>query len=386
MTEKLYYADAYLTSFAAKVTSCYPKGERWAVTLDRTAFYPEGGGQPWDTGMLGDAKVLEVFDRGEEVEHILDKPLLEGGQVQGQVDWKRRFDFMQGHTGEHILSGMIHRLYKLDNVGFHMGHDAISIDVNGELTPEQIRTAEDLTNEIIYKNLPVEVLYPTAEELETLEYRSKKELSGQVRIIRIPDGDVCACCGLHVKTTGEAGLVKVLTFQRYKGGMRIFLLCGRQAMKDYCQKNDDIYAIGELLCAKAGETTDAVRRMLEENNRLKHTLAGVQNQLLDLKAQQVIQGARNILRFEQGLAPDAIRRYCLLLSEKCDGVAAVFCGSDRDGYKYALAGKETDVRPLGGKLNKAFGGRGGGSPLLVQGSLIGEKEKIQAFFVNVMEE
>lgn len=173
--------------------------------LDRTAFYPEGGGQPADTGSLGEAAVLDVREKPEGIVHITDKPLKAGSRVNGIIDWERRFCHMQNHSGEHILSGIVHKHYGLDNVGFHMGKDEVTVDFNGILTMEQIEAVETEVNELIWQDIPVLESYPSKEELSLMDYRSKKELSGQVRLIEFPGGDVCACCGTHVITAGEIG-------------------------------------------------------------------------------------------------------------------------------------------------------------------------------------
>ena len=243
MTDKLYEEDAYLREFEAEVTGCVPAEGGWLVTLDRTAFYPEGGGQPADTGTLGGARVLDVHEQEGEILHTTDAPLPVGDRTAGAIDWEARFSRMQQHTGEHIVSGVIHRLFGLDNVGFHMGRDAVTIDLNGELTADDLTRVERLANEAVWENLPVGVEYPAPEALAALDYRSKKELTGRVRIVTVPGSDVCACCGTHVRRTGEIGVIKLLTSQRYKGGVRVWLLCGDRALTDYNEKNAQAYAV-----------------------------------------------------------------------------------------------------------------------------------------------
>ena len=180
--EKLYYEDPYQKTFTAQVLSCEPgKKGRYQVILDQTAFYPEGGGQPYDIGMLGGVKVLEVHEKDGHVVHETEAPLTVGGTVTGEIDWQRRYDHMQNHSGEHLFSGLLHRHYGYDNVGFHMGEDEITVDFNGPLTMEQVEALEREANEVVYANGPIRITYPTSEELEKLEYRSKKELTGPVR-------------------------------------------------------------------------------------------------------------------------------------------------------------------------------------------------------------
>lgn len=379
MTDKLYEKDAYLRAFEAEVTGCAEGKGGWLVTLDRTAFYPEGGGQPADTGTLGGARVLDAHEREDEVVHTVDAPLPVGATVRGAIDWEVRFSRMQQHTGEHIVSGVIHRLFGLDNVGFHMGRDAVTIDLNGELTAEDLSRVERLANEAVWENLPVGVDYPTSEALSALDYRSKKELTGRVRIVTVPGSDVCACCGTHVRRTGEIGAVKLLTSQRYKGGVRVWLLCGDRALDDYDEKNAQAYAISGMLSAKVGELTGAVERMQAENDALKLRAAHLQEELFRYRARAVEEGATYALFFEDAMDPPALRRFCLALCERC-GVAAVLSGSERESWKYAVGSARGDVRPLGKELNAAFSGRGGGSPELVQGTLSGSREEIETFF------
>lgn len=379
MTDKLYEKDAYLRTFEAEVTGCAEGKGGWLVTLDRTAFYPEGGGQPADTGILDGARVLDTHEHGEEIVHTIDAPLAVGERVQGEIDWDARFSRMQHHTGEHIVSGIIHRLYGLDNVGFHMGHNAVTIDLNGELSADDLRRVERLANEAVWLDTPIKVDYPAPEALAALDYRSKKELTGRVRIVTVPGSDVCACCGTHVRRTGEIGVIKLLTSQRYKGGMRVWLLCGGRALIDYDDKNAQAYAISGMLSAKVGELTGAVARMQEENDALKLRAARLQEELFRYHAREVEEGATYALLFEDEMEPPALRRFCLALCERC-GVAAVLSGSEREGWKYAVGSARGDVRPLGKELNTAFSGRGGGSPELVQGTLAGSREAIEDFF------
>ena len=235
------------------------------MILDQTAFYPEGGGQPYDTGMLGGVKVLEVHEKDGHVVHETEAPLTVGGTVTGEIDWQRRYDHMQNHSGEHLFSGLLHRHYGYDNAGFHMGEDEITVDFNGPLTMEQVEALEREANEVVYANGPIRITYPTSEELEKLEYRSKKELTGQVRIVEVCGADVCACCGTHVKQAGEIGLIKILGLINYKGGVRISMLCGRKAMLDYERKQKTTTAISVLLSAKPDRLTESVEKLKNDS-------------------------------------------------------------------------------------------------------------------------
>lgn len=379
MTEKLYYQNTYLKTFAAHVLKCEPKGEHFQVVLDRTAFYPEGGGQPADLGVLNLVNVLDVHERGDEIVHTTDKPLPVGSVVMGGVDWSRRFHLMQQHSGEHIVSGIANRLFGVDNVGFHMGEKAMTVDWNGQLNEDQLALVERLANEAVYRNLPVRAEFPSCDQLGKMNYRSKKELTGTVRIVTIPGYDVCACCGTHVAFTGEIGAVKLLSWQNYKGGTRITMACGAQAMDDYREKQTSVAAVSALLSSKPEEIAQAAEHLLHEDAELKRRLSAVQGRLLELKAASIAGDSGNVCMFEEDLSPNDLRKYALLLAGKCGRTAAVFCGADGN-YRYALANTKEDVRPAGKALNAAFSGRGGGSKELVQGSLKGKKEELEDYF------
>lgn len=375
---RLYYEDAYLKQFTAKVTGCEASKDGFAVTLDRTAFYPEGGGQPADHGVLGGVKVLDVQEKGEKIFHTTDGPLAVGAAVEGRIDWPRRFLLMQQHTGEHILSGITHRLFQLDNVGFHMGAKAVTVDFNGVLSEKQLEQVERMANQAVYKNLPVEASCPPPEELAALDYRSKKALSGAVRIVTVPGYDCCACCGLHTACTGEVGMIKVLSAQRYKGGLRVTLQLGSRALEDYDEKLQSVTAISGLLSAKPEEVVDAVERLLAERDGLRQQMNAMQEKIFAQKVRAIPEGQARACFFESGLSADNLRNFCLALCTRVP-LAAVFSGSDVDGWKYAVAGSG-DVRPLGKEMNQAFSGRGGGKPGLVQGSVQGKQEELKAFF------
>ena len=377
MTQKLFYENMYLQHFSATVTGCEPAQDRWHITLDATAFYPEGGGQPGDTGYLGNVRVIDTHSRRDEVIHITDGPIQPGEKIEGKIDWEPRFSRMQHHTGEHIVSGLIHRLYGYDNVGFHMGHDAVTLDLSGELSGADLEKVERLANEAVWKNIPIEISYPSPEALAALDYRSKKELSGDVRIVTVPEYDICACCGTHVHKTGEIGLIKLVNFQRYKGGIRIWMLCGGEALEDYTRKNKDIFAVSALLSAKPHEITPALEHVLKERDGLKLELGLLQDRLFEYKAAAIEQGSFTI-QFEENLSPNELRKYCLALCERCE-TAAVFSGKDRE-WKYAIGSKNQDVRVLGKAFNEAFSGKGGGKPGLIQGSVTGDPEAIKQFF------
>ena len=380
-TEKLYYADAYLKIFRARVLKCVPDKNGFLVVLDHTAFYPEGGGQPPDIGVLNTCDVLDVQERGGEIYHRTSRPFSVGETVTGSINWPRRFSMMQQHTGEHIVSGIAHRFFGVDNVGFHMGPQAITVDFSGPIDENGLELVERLANEAVYRNLSVQAEFPSPEELGKIPYRSKKELSGAVRIITIPGFDVCACCGTHVARTGEIGAIRITDAMRYKGGTRISLLCGSRAMRDYKEKEKSVGKISSLLSVKQVEVAQAVERLQQEGSSLKQRLDLAWNRIFALEASAVKETKGNLCRFEKELEPDGLRKFSLLLAHKCSGTAAVFSENGESGYRYALASVHGDVRPVGKEMNRIFSGRGGGSPELMQGSLKGKKEEIENVFL-----
>ena len=370
MTKKLYYEDVYKKEFTAKVLECRQGKKGYEVILDQTAFYPEGGGQPSDTGALNGVKVLHVSEKGEEIIHELEAPLEEGVLAEGVIDWQKRYDNMQQHTGEHIFSGLVHKHFGYDKVGFHMGTDEVPVDFNCVLTQEQLDELEDEANQLIYDNVPVKVFYPSKEELEELDYRSKKELTGLVRIVEIPGGDICACCGTHVETTGEVGLIKLRTMINYKGGVRISMLCGRRALMDYRERLKDEIRISNLLSAKLALVPDAVEKMKNESQEKDLALGRLWQQLLEKKAESYPESTEVLAVFEEGLSPVQLRQLATMLYEKGKGkIVGVFSGNeDEQVYQYALGSSQADMRKLSKAMNGALNGRGGGSNLMAQGT------------------
>ena len=381
-TEKLYYEDAKLWTFTAVVRDCREAKDGWDIVLDRTAFYPEGGGQPSDRGTLNGLDVLDVQECGGEILHRLARPLLPGEEVRGHVDGAHRFDYMQQHTADHILTGVIHKRYGYDNVGFHIGHDVITIDFNGELTMEQLSDIERRANEAVWANTPVPIFYPDAETLASLPYRSKKELTGDVRLVEFPGCDLCACCGTHVKATGEIGLIRLLSVVRFKGGVRIEMACGGRALDHTRAVWEQNRRISNLLSAKPLETAAAAERMAHQLEQVKYRVVELENQHFTAVAQSVA-GTGNVLHFEDGLSPDGVRRLAIAMGEVCVGRAAVFSAQESGGYAYALCETDGDLRQLSRAMNDALQGRGGGKPNFVQGSVRADRAAIEAFFASL---
>lgn len=383
--EKLYYEKPYVTNFEAEVVDCRPgKNGLYEVYLNRTAFYPEGGGQPADAGRLGEAKVLDVQERSEGIVHIVDMQLLPESKLIGIIDWDRRFSHMQNHSGEHILSGIVHKQYGYDNVGFHMGKDEITVDFNGVLTWDQAEAIEEEVNNLIWKNVPINECYPSKEELFSMNYRSKKELSGQVRIIEIPNGDVCACCGTHVMNTGEIGMVKVTSLMNYKGGVRMSMLCGKLALLDYRKKMKSVSSISAILSAKPDGILDAVDKLKEEGLKKDGLIGRLSKELLERKVLEYPISEQPLAVFEDGLSPIQLRQLCTMLYEAQKGNVVLVCSGADDMYQYAVGSSLMDMRSLSKVLNEKLSGRGGGNSLMVQGTFRASAKEIEEIFINEM--
>lgn len=379
--EKLYYERPYVKKFEAEVVECRPdKDGKYLVRLNRTAFYPEGGGQPADTGTLGEALVCDVRERPEGIVHITDRPITEKTLVTGILDWERRFSHMQNHSGEHLLSGVVHKHYGYDNIGFHMGKDEVTVDFNGTLTMEQLEEVEAEVNELIWQNIPVLETYPSKEELDALDYRSKKELSGQVRIIEFPGADVCACCGTHVMTAGEIGILKVTGLARYKGGVRVSLLCGREALLDYRRKLKTVQNISVLLSAKPDSVSGAVSKLKEDGIRKDGDLNRLTRELLVRKAAEYPESDAPLLVLEENLLPVQLRQFCTMLYEEKKGSIVLVCSGEEGLYQYAAGSSTADMRALSRQLNERLNGRGGGNTLLAQGTFQTSFQEIQKVF------
>ena len=392
MTEQLYYQDSYIKDFEAVVLSCIPNGNHFEAVLDRTAFFPEGGGQCADTGVLHienrEIQVFDVQERNGEIIHFIDKEILPGQTVIGELDFQERFSKMKQHTGEHIISGIVHIRFGYENVGFHLGKEEVTMDYDGPLTPEELRSIEYEANQVVAENREIRAYFPGTEELEKIPYRSKKELQGKIRIVEIQDCDICACCAPHVKTTGNVGLIKITNAIRYKGGMRLWITCGMRALEDYNQKEASVVQISNMLSAKQQEVTDAVKRLTEEIQQLKEKAAKMQERLVMgyLESEKVVLKENpnaNLLLFEKELDAMAMRNFVNAGMELTKGVCGAFVGDEKQGFRYVL-GSSGDIREIGKKLNAAFQGKGGGKPPMIQGSLVGEEEKIREFLEKVL--
>ena len=381
MTRKIYYEDCHMAAFSATVTGCTQTEKGYEVTLDATAFYPEGGGQACDLGALNGVTVLDVRERGEEIIHLCEQPLEVGAQVEGVLDYGRRFDLMQQHTGEHIVSGIIHRRYGYHNVGFHMGANFTEIDFDGVIPAEDLEKIEAEANAALWKNLCVNCWYPSEEELPNVFYRTKKALPWPVRIVEIPGYDSCACCGVHVARTGEVGLVKLFSMTGLRGGSRIEMACGSRALELLNRVYRQNTLVSQAFSAKIFETGSAAQRLNEALAAEKFRATSLQRKLFAITAESYVNYG-NVLHFEEGLEPALVRELADGIAAVCGGRAAVFSGSDETGFGYCLATREGDLRAFGKEMNTALNGRGGGKPNFLQGSVKAAKAEIEKFFEN----
>ena len=378
-TRKIYYEDSHLRQFSSTVLSCQHAENGWEVILDATVFYPEGGGQACDLGTLGDARVLDVQERGEEIVHLCGKPLEPGTRAEGRIDYDRRFLLMQQHSGEHIVSGIINRRYGYHNVGFHMGSQTMVIDFDGVVPTEDLPTIEAEANRAVWANLPLRCWYPSPEELPNVTYRTKKALPWPVRIVEVPGIDKCACCGTHVKATGEIGIIKLFSAIGCRGGTRIEMACGGHAYDLLNLAFHQNRLVSQAFSAKWPETGAAATRMNEALETEKAAKNSLWKRIFSSIANCYVNYG-NVVHFEEGLDSVQIRELADAIAETCGGTAAVFSGSDESGYGFAMVTREGDLRTLGKEMTASLNGRGGGKPNFQQGRVNAPRSQIEKFF------
>ena len=380
-TERLFDKNSKMCTFEARVLSCEKLDEeKYAVILDSTAFFPNEGGQSCDTGGIGDAEVLSVDEKDGIIVHTVNKPLEAGAIVRGEIDFEIRFRKMQNHTAEHIVSGIINRFFGYSNVGFHLGEGYMTADFDGELSPEDISHIETLANRAVFECRPIRAHYPTSDELKTLEYRSKLDFYENVRIVEIEGVDKCACCAPHVENTGEVGLVKIVDAIRYKGGMRLTMLAGYDALSDYRARQEQSKRISMAISAKQSEVAEGVDRLLDEMNALKGRISALKKEILSYKLEKLEETDGNTVIFEEDGDMLALRNFVNEAVKKTGGICACFSGSDGSGYKYIIASENIPLRALSKEMNASLGAKGGGSDAMIQGSCSATREEIERFF------
>lgn len=383
----LYDADAYQTEFEATVLACEEvekkDGRVYQVWLDQTLFFPEEGGQSPDMGTIDGVEVLDVQIKNEVITHTLAAPLTVGTTVKGVVDWKHRFYNMQQHSGEHIFSGIVHKKFGYDNVGFHLSDSIVTMDFNGVISPKEIAEIETAVNQAIIENIPVEVSYPSKEELKELDYRSKIEIEGQVRIVTIPGYDVCVCCAPHVRRTGEIGSLKVMNVQSYKGGVRVSILCGFRALDAFRQKADIITELMAEFSTSQDAILDNVKKLKGANQTMKNQLAAAKQELMEYKVSAIPEDSENAILFEADLETPVVRGVVNGLVEKFAGISAVFVGNDENGYQFIVGSKNKDCRQIAATLREKLSARGGGSDKMIQGSVAATQLQIEELLATL---
>ena len=379
-TRKLYYEDCHLSRFSARVLRCETGVGGFRVVLSATAFYPEGGGQPGDTGTLGGTAVLDTREDRGEIVHLCREPLTVGETVEGIIDYDRRFGFMQQHTGEHMVSGILHRLLGLHNTGFHIGAEGVTVDFDGVIPPELLPEIEAEANRGVWRNVPLHIFTPRAEELPNVTYRTKRALPWPVRIVEIPGFDTCACCGIHCAATGEVGLVKLFSSIPFRGGSRMVMACGGLALEILNRAYQQNKLVSQAFSAPMGETGEAADRMNDLLARQKYRISALERRIWDCIAEGY-RGSGNILHFEPGLDSVGLRELADRIAGCCGGVANLFSGEDGN-YGFCLASREGDLRPLCKEMTQSLSGRGGGKPGFQQGTVKATRQEIEAFFRN----
>lgn len=380
-TRKLYYEDCHLSRFAARVEQCGQTEKGYEIILDATAFYPEGGGQAADTGMLGDARVLDTRERGETIVHLCDRPLPVGDTVEGTIDYEARFIRMQQHSGEHIVSGILNRRYGCSNTGFHMGSDRTVIDFDAVIPAEALPEIEREANTAVLKNLPIRCWYPSPEELPTVSYRTKKALPWPVRIVEIPGYDRCACCGTHVERTGEIGLIKLFSAIGFRGGTRIEMACGIPALAFLNEVLAQAMRASHVFSAPVNQVGIAAESFADQLAAQKYRTVELERKIFAATAAGYA-GKGNVLHFADGLDSAGVRDLADAIADRCGGTAAVFSGTDDGGYSFCLVTRSGDLRQFGKAMTAALNGRGGGKPAFQQGKVSAGKTEIEAFFAN----
>ena len=378
---KLYDIDSYIKEFAATVTSCQQDNNgNYRIVLDQTAFFPTAGGQTCDTGVIDGQAVLDVIAEGETVIHILKNPIAQGTAVKCRIDWDVRFRKMQHHSAEHIVSGLAHTVFGFKNVGFHLSDKEVTIDYDRELTESQLLLLEQRANEAVWDNLEIDTRYPDPADLSNIPYRAKLDLTENVRIVTIPGIDICACCAPHVKRTGEIGIIRLKDMMRHRGGVRIRMICGRDALSDYEEKAKSVLAISNLLSAKQEEVAEATENLLSQIADKNRKIAELSKSLALLKAEHIRETTENICILEENDDVETLRLLANLLKKKTTKICCVLSGNDASGYSYIIASETINLREIAKEINSALQGRGGGREDMIQGSFSATFEEIEKYF------
>ncbi|MBR0466622.1 MAG: alanyl-tRNA editing protein [Clostridia bacterium] len=374
-TVKLYDQNAYIKDFSATVLLCEKCENGYKIQLDKTAFFPEEGGQPSDTGSINGVKVTYVIEENGIIYHYTEKPFQKDEKIEGHIDFNRRFVFMQNHSGEHIVSGVVYKNFGFNNVGFHLNEQFATVDFDGILSREMLDYVENAANDFVYKNLPVKAYYPTAEELKRINYRSKKEIDGDIRIVDIKGADICACCAPHVNSTGEIGIIKILDASKMRGGTRVVLKCGSLALLDYRDKFLNISEISAMLSAKQNESAKAVNSLISQNEALNQKVNELTRKITEIR---VLLAKDEPFCFVEDNNMKEMQLLADGLHKSSGKTHAVFSG--KDTYNFVICGDEAETEKIFSEFKDIFSVRGGGRNGMVQGSVNADIEKIKSFF------
>lgn len=378
MTEKLYYKDAYISDFPANVISVNKTDGGYDIILDKSAFFPEEGGQSSDTGFIGESRVTYVYEKDGIIHHISDSaPSV--GEHWCTIDFEARFEKMQCHTAEHILCGIIHELFGLDNVGFHLGEDEVTFDVNGVLSREQLDRVEVIANNTVFSNWPIETIFPSADELAKIEYRSKLDITEGVRLVDIAGIDICACCAPHVSNTGEIGIIKILDFMKHRGGTRIWMVAGKRALMDYRRRYENIKRISAMLSTPQSLVADTLEAYIGDSEETKLTLKASRLKIAELEADRVPECEGNRVFLLDDFSTPELIAFSNVANKKISGITVALSGKEND-YKYVISSNSVDLRALSREINSSLNGRGGGRPEMIQGSFLCSLDKIKEYF------
>lgn len=389
--KKLFYEDTHILDFTATVVESISdeKGRGCWLVLDQTAFFPEEGGQTADKGTINGLDVLDVQNKEDVIYHLVNPEnandgFLPGEIITGHVDWEQRLDFMQQHSAEHIISGLLYKHYGFHNVGFHLSLNEVTMDVDQSISLEMLRDIEKEANEIVYKNLPVRAYFPSKEELELLNYRSKIEIEGAVRIVEIFGVDTCACCAPHVDSTGQIGIIKITNVQSHRGGVRINILCGNRALADYTEKQNIFSALCAMLSSKPELLTENVKRVMDETLSWKEKYNVLAQQLLQIQLDRLPspENQRNLILFIELDNPIAVRNAVNELCKTYSGYCGIFTGNDTDGYQFIIGSANEDCRTLAAGLRNTLGAKCGGSAPMIQGSVKTARQNLENFFAE----
>ncbi|WP_319005648.1 alanyl-tRNA editing protein [Mesobacillus subterraneus] len=374
MEHKLYYRDAYLKTFAAElIEQKEDEAGRKYVTLSQTAFYPTGGGQPFDTGYLNGIEVVDVEEVDEEIRHYIKEALPTTNRIEGEIDWERRFDHMQQHAGQHILSAAFEELYGYKTVSFHLGKDTLTIDLETDmLVAEEAAKVEELANQVILENRPIITKWVDEEELKQYKLRKELSVSSNIRLVIIPDFDYNGCGGTHPKSSAEVGSLKILGWERQKKIMRIEFVCGQRVLKQLGQKHEVIKELTVLLNAPEQEMGAAVNRLLGQKKELEKTIEEMKEQLLKFEADEILGSGNNdvISSVFKNRSIQELQKLARLLVANAEEKIFLLVSENQDKLQFVLAkGKNADgnLKEWSKQALSLIDGKGGGNETLVQG-------------------